>query len=123
MFYGAVLEAQEFLFSKNNPAFYKEIIRISDEMLKYYPNHVQSMLSVSTVYVTQKEYDKSIDMLLKAIAVDPTNSILLYNIASVYKLKDNTENAKQYFELAIKHIKPKEEKLAEAAQKQLEALK
>ena len=122
MFYGAVLDAQEFLFSKENPALFKEIIRISDEMLKYYPTHVQSLLNKSTVYVAQKELDKSIETLLKAVEIDPSNSILLYNVASVYNLKGSKENAKKYFELTIEHIKEKEEKLRDAARRQLEAL-
>ena len=123
MFYGAVLDAQEFLFSKENPSLFKEIIRISDEMLKYYPAHVQSLLNKSTVYVAQKEYDKSLEALLKAVEIDPANSILLYNVASVYNLKGNKENARKYFELTIRHIKEKEERLRDAAQRQLEALK
>ena len=123
MFFGAVLEAQSYFFLKENPSLYKEIIRISDEMLKYYPNHVQSLLNLSTVYVYQKDFDKSIETLLKAVTIEPTNSILLYNIASVYNLKGEKDNAKKYYALTINHIKEKEEKLKEAAQKQLEALK
>ena len=123
MFFGAVLNAQEFLFTKENPALYKDIVRIAEEMLKYYPNHIQSLMNISTIRVKEKNYDKSIELLKKAIGIDPTNSILLYNIASVYNLKGDKDNAKNYFEQTIKHIKEKEEKLKEAAQQQLQALK
>jgi tetratricopeptide (TPR) repeat protein len=123
MFKGAVLDFQEFLFTKEDTTLYKDIIRISEEMLKYYPKDVQSRLNISTVHVAQREYSKSIETLLKAADVEPGNSVLLYNIAYVYNLKGDKENAKKYYELTIKHIGEKEEKLKEAAQKQLEALK
>jgi tetratricopeptide (TPR) repeat protein len=125
MFEEAVLDSQDLLFSKakDDSSLYKYMIQISEEMLKYYPKNVQSLLTMSTVYITQKEYDKSLEALLKAKDIDSVNSVLLYNIAYVYNLKGDKENAKKYYELTIKHIKEKEEKLKEAAQKQLEALK
>ncbi len=123
MFNEAILDCQEFLFSKEDPSLYKYMIQISEEMLKYYPKDVQSRLSLSTVYIAQREYDKSLEVLLKANDIDPRNSILLYNIAYVYNLKDDKVNAKKYYELTIKYIKEKEEKLKEAAEKRLEALK
>ena len=123
MFFGAVLDCQEFLFSRDDPSLYKDIIRISDEMLKYYPKHTQSMLSSSTVYMAQKNIDKSLETLQKAVAIEPTNAIILYNVAYVYKIKGDNENAKKYFELTITHSKEQEENLKENARKHLEELK
>ena len=122
MFFGVVAEGQEFLFSKNDASLFKEIIRISDEMLKYYPKHNQSRLAVSTVYIAQKEFDKSLETLLKAIEIEPGNAVILYNIAYVYYLKDDKANARKYFELTIKHCGEKEDDLKEEAKKQLEDL-
>ena len=80
MFFEAVLDCQSFLFTQKNPLLYKDIIRLSEEMLKYYPKHVQSLLNMSTVYIEQKEYDKSIETLQKAITIEPANAVLYYNI-------------------------------------------
>jgi len=123
MFFEGVLEFQNMLFEKGDATLYRNIIQISEEMHKYYPRNSQFMLSLSTVYIAQKEYDKSLETLLKAEKVDPRNSILLYNIAHVYGVKGDKGNAKKYYELAIANIKEKEEPLKEAAQRQLNLLK
>ena len=122
MFFGIVADGQQFLFSKNDSTLFKDILRISDEMLKYYPKHNQSRIASSMVFITQKELDKSVETLSKAIEIEPKNAILLYNIAHVYDIKDDTENAKKYYELTIKHCSEKEEKVKEAAKKRIEEL-
>lgn len=124
MFLGAVLDFQEFLFSKEgNPSRYEDVIRISKKMQEHYPNHTQSLLNMSTVYIIQKKYDESLKMLLKAKEADSQNVILLYNIAYVYMMKEDRENAKKYFELVVAKATEEEQQLKEAAQKQIEALK
>jgi len=123
MFFGAVLDSQEFLFLKKDPSLYKDIFRISDEMLKYYPNHVQTRLNNSTVYVEQKEFDKSLKELLKGIEIEPTNAILLYNAGYVYTQKGDKANAIKYYESAVKHCNEDEEKLKDAALNRLNGLK
>ena len=123
MFFGAVLDFQQLLFNKKDPSLYKDIFRISDEMLKYYPKHVQTRLNNSTVYIEQKEYDKSLAELMKGLAIEPANAILQYNLGYVYTQKGDKVNAKKYYELAVKNCNEKEEKLKVAAQQRLEALK
>lgn len=123
MFFGAVLDFQGFLFSKEDSSLYKDVIRISQKMLEYYPKHVQSLLNMSTVYVKQKEYDKSLDVLLKAKEFEPRNAILSYNIAYVYNRKGDKINANKYYEQVVMSATQEEEKLKEAALKQIEALK
>ena len=123
MFFDAVLDWQVFLFSKKDPSLYKEIIRISDEMLKYYPRHIQSILNISTVYKEQKEYDKSLEILLKAIVIEPANAIITYNIADVYFKKGDKSNARKYYEQTIPLCKEDEDNLKEAAEYRLEALR
>ena len=123
MLYGAVQDFQELLFAEGNEKLYDNIIRISEEMLKNYPDHLQSRLNISTIYIARNDYDKSLDALQKAEKIDSTNPILLYNIASVYKMKGEKENAKKYFALTTRNTTQKEEKLKEAALKQLDLLK
>ena len=122
MLNGAVLEFQEKLLMEENTSLYKHIIQISNEMLRNYPNHVQSRLNLSTIYIIQKEYNKSLESLLKAIEVDKKNPILFFNIAHVYNLIGDKTNAKKYYELTIANVEEKEEKLKVAAQRQLSTL-
>ena len=122
IFYGSVQDFQEKLFTENNAALYKDIIRISNEIIKINPKHTQSYLNISTIYITQKEYDKSLDALKKALDLDSKNSVILYNMAYVYNIKGDKGNAKKHFELTVANTKDNEESLKEAAQKQLNAL-
>ncbi|MDR3250475.1 MAG: tetratricopeptide repeat protein [Tannerella sp.] len=123
MLEGSVLDFQGRLYAEDNPALYQNIVRISETMLKHYPKHVQSMLNLSTVYISEKKYDKSIDILKKATEIEPSNAILLYNLGYVYGVKEDKGNARKYFELSVANCTPKEAELKEAAQKQLEQIK
>ena len=123
VFYGSVMEFQEILFAEKKTSLYNNINQISNEMVRNYPNHVQSWLNISTIYAIQKEYDKSIETLLKAINIEPKNAVLLFNIALVYGSKGDNSNSKKYLELTIANTTDKEEKIKEAAQKQLDAMK
>jgi len=122
IFYGIVADCQEYLFSKEDDALFNDIIRISDAMLKLYPKHSQSRIASSTVYIAQKEYDKALEILLKAIEIDPTDTILLFNIAYLYEIKGDKTNAKKYYELTIKHCSDNEEELKDAAKSRMEDL-
>jgi tetratricopeptide (TPR) repeat protein len=123
MLYGAVLDFQEILFSTGDTTLYSKIVNISEEMLKYYPGHTQSLLNISTISIKRKNFDKSLEVLLIADKMKPDDSILKYNIAYVYQAKGDKDNAKKYYQLTIDNAKEKETKLKEAAQKQLDALK
>jgi len=125
MFYDAVFDSQVFLYSKRDPNLYPYIIRISEEMLKYYPQHIQSVLSVSTVFIAQKEYDKSVDILTKALVIEPENAIVMFHLANVYNQKGDKVKAKKYYELMIANCQDneEEEKLKESAKKRLLELK
>ena len=122
MFFGVVADAQGFLFSKNDSTLFKDILRISDEMMKYYPRHNQSRIASSTVYIAQKKFDKSIETLSKAVQIEPANPIVLFNLAYVYNIIEDKANAKKYYELTIKYCDEEQGNLKEEAKKLLEAL-
>jgi tetratricopeptide (TPR) repeat protein len=123
MLYGAVQDFLGMLFAKNRAALDDQIIAISEEMLKHYPNHAQSLMNISTIHIKRKNFDKSLEALLKADKIKPNDAALAYNIAYVYQEKGDKENAKKYYALAVGAAKEKEQKLKEAAQKQFDALK
>ena len=123
MFYGAIVEFKGLLYKEKNTALYNNMLKISETMIKHYPQNVQSMLDISTVYVRQKKYDESIDILQKAIKIEPQNTILNYNLAYVYEMKGEKANAKKYFEFVIANATNKEDQLKEAAERHLNELK
>jgi tetratricopeptide (TPR) repeat protein len=119
---GAVQEFQELLFAQEDASLHDNIRRISEWMIKQYPDYEQSWMNLSTLHIIKKEYDKSLEALKKAEKINPRNSFLLYNMASVYKIKGDKTNAKKYFQLTVAYVGEKEQKLKKAAEEQLKQL-
>jgi tetratricopeptide (TPR) repeat protein len=76
---------------------------IAQEILKYYPNHIESLSNLSITYLLTGEYNKGIEPLLKAEKIDPKDAIVLGNIAQGYKLKGDKETEIEYYEKVIKY--------------------
>jgi len=94
--------------------------RIAKEILKFYPNHIESLSNLSITYLLTGEYDKGIEPLLKAEKLDPKDVIVLSNIAQGYKLKGDKEMAIKYYEKVIEHG---DERAVTFAKQQIEGLK
>ena len=92
---------------------------IAEETLKHYPDHVASLSNLSITYLLTKEYDKGIDALLRAEKLDPTDAIVLSNIAQGYRLKGDKQSAIKYYKRTIAHA---DEDLKAFAQQQIEML-
>lgn len=94
--------------------------RIAEEILKFYPDHVESLSNLSITYLIEKEYDKALPPLLKAEKLAPTDPIVLGNIAQAFKLKQDYVNAIKYYELVVKYAGENQKKFATS---QIEELK
>jgi len=108
------------LYDTGEDALLNNMKKISEAVLKHYPDHVESLSNVSVVYLLKKEYDKALEPLLKAEKLDPKDYVVLGNIAQAYKLKGDKVNAIKYYELSLKHG---DEEAKEYAKKQIEELK
>jgi len=91
------------LYNTENDALLDNMKRIAETVLKYYPNHVESLSNLSIVYLLKKEYDKALEPLLKAEKIDSKDFIVLSNIAQAYKLKGDYKKAIDYYELTVKY--------------------
>ena len=91
------------LYNTNNDDLLNNVRQIAETILKYYPDHVESLSNLSIVYLIKKEYDKALTALLKAEKLAPTDYIVLSNIAQAYKLKTDYKNSIKYYELTIKY--------------------
>jgi tetratricopeptide (TPR) repeat protein len=94
--------------------------QIAERVLKYYPNHVESLSNLAIVYGLQGNYDNALKHLLKAEKIAPTDFIVLNNIANMYQQKGDKRNAIKYYELTAKHG---DEEAKSAAAKKLKELK
>jgi tetratricopeptide (TPR) repeat protein len=108
------------LFDTQNDSLLDNMKRISETVLKYHPNHVESLSNISIVYTIKKDYNKALTFLLKAEKIDPKDYIVLSNIAHAYKLKGDKVNAIKYYELTTKYG---DDQAKEYANEQLKDLK
>lgn len=108
------------LYNTENDNLLENMKRIAETILKYYPDHVESLSNISIVFMIQKQYDKALESLLKAEIINPKDYIVLSNIAQAYKLKEDNKNAIKYYELTIKFG---DEQAKKYAQGQIDKLK
>jgi len=100
---GSVQSYQMQLYNTEDDSLLDNMKRIAETVLKHYPDHVESLSNLSVVYMIQKQYDKALEYLLKAEKINPTDHIVLNNIAQAYIRKGDKINAIKYYELVIKH--------------------
>ena len=91
------------LYNTENDNLIENMKRIAEAVLKYYPEHIESLSNISIVFMLQKQYDKTLGNLLKAEKLNPKDCIVLNNIAQTYKLKGDTINAIKYYKLTIQY--------------------
>jgi tetratricopeptide (TPR) repeat protein len=108
------------LYDTENDKLLDNMKRIAETVLKYYPDHIESLSNLSIVFMLQKQYDKALEPLLKAEKLNPKDYIVLSNIAQAYKLKGDNKNAIIYYELTLKHGDEEAKKYAHG---QIEELK
>lgn len=89
------------LYNTGNDELLKNMREIANEILKYYPNHIESLSNLSITYLLTGEYDKGIEPLLRAEKINPKDYIVLSNIAQGYKLKGDKEKAITYYEKVV----------------------
>lgn len=98
----------------------KNIRRIAETTLKYYPDHVVSLSNLGISYIFENNYFKALDPLLTAEKKTPKDPIILGNIAYVYvNLKEN-KKATEYYEKVIQFGDDNARRFAEQQLKKLE---
>ncbi len=75
---------------------------IAEAVLKYNPDHVESLSNAALTYLVTEKYDEALAYLFKAEKIDPKDVVILNNIAQAYKRKKDNPNAKIYLEKIIK---------------------
>ena len=104
----------EYTYSDDS-LIYDYIENVSNAILSIYPEHIVSMSNLGIVYSQKKEFEKSLEVLLKAHNLDPNDLVVISNIAKTYEDINDLPNALKYYKL-LKKIGTKDAK-AFAAQK------
>lgn len=108
------------LYNTGDDSLLVNMREIAKTVLKFYPNHVESLSNLSITYLLTDEYDKGIEPLLRAEKINPKDYIVLGNIAQGYKLKGDKKKAIEYYEKTIKYG---DEKAKAYAKQQIKKLK
>lgn len=116
---GNIQSYQNQLYKTGDDFLLNNMERIAKEVIKYYPDNVESLSNLSVVYLIKKNYEEAIEALLKAEKIAPKDLIVLSNTAQAYKLKGDKENAIKYYELMDKYG---DEKAKQYAKKQIQEL-
>ncbi len=103
LFLSSLQDYQLQLYDTNDDNLLINMRNIANEVLKYYPDHIESLSNLSVTYLLSGEYEKGIEPLLKAEKIDPKDYIVLSNIAQGYKLKGDKKKAIEYYEKVIKY--------------------
>jgi tetratricopeptide (TPR) repeat protein len=119
-FLSSLQDYQVQLYNTGNDDLLVNMREIANEILKYYPNHIESLSNLSVTYLLTGEYDKGIEPLLKAEKINPQDYIVLSNIAQGYKLKGDKKKAIEYYEKTIKYG---DERAKTFARQQIDELK
>ncbi len=119
-FLSSLQDYQVQLYNTGDDDLLENMREIANTILKYYPNHIESLSNLSVTYLLTGEYDKGIEPLLKAEKINPEDYIVLSNIAQGFKLKGDKNKAIEYYEKTIKYG---DEQAKTYARQQIEELK
>jgi tetratricopeptide (TPR) repeat protein len=119
-FLGSIQDYQLNLYETENDDLLINMRTIAEEILKIYNDHIESLSNISITYLLTGEYDKGIEVLLKAEKINPNDGVILNNIAHGYVLKGDMDKSIAYYE---KVLKLDDQRAVEFAKQQIEALK
>lgn len=90
------------LYESNVDSLIFQMGRVASEILAIYPNNIMNLsnLAVSSMYLG--DYDNALSILLKASSIDSSDPVILSNIARLYEIKDEKENAIKYYRMLEK---------------------
>ena len=102
-FLSSLQDYQVQLYNTGKDDLLIDMRKIALEVLKYYPDHIESLSNLSVTYLLKGEYDNGIEPLLKAEKLNPKDYIVLSNIAQGYKLMGDKKKAIEYYEKVLEY--------------------
>lgn len=102
-FLSTLQDYQVQLYNTGNDSLLINMQKIANMVLKYYPDHIESLSNLSVTYLLTGDYDKGIETLLRAEKINPKDPVVLANIAHAYNSKGDKKNAIAYYKKVMKH--------------------
>jgi hypothetical protein len=117
---GSLQDYQVQLYNTGDDKLLNNMRTIANEVLNFYPSHIESLSNLSLTYLLTGEHDKALEILFKAEKINPQDPVVLSNIAQGYKSKGDKKKAIEYYEKIIKYS---DEPAVGYAKQQIEQLK
>lgn len=102
-FLSSLQDYQLQLYNTGDDKLLSNMRDISSEVLKIYPDHIESISNLALTYLITGDNDKALDYLLKAEKLNPEDYIVLSNIAQGFKQKGDKERAIEYYKKTLKY--------------------
>mgnify|MGYP000150315874 FL=1 len=93
---------------------------IGKEVIKHYPDHIESLSNIAITHLLFEEYDKALEYQLLAEKLDSSDTIVLNNIAQSYLRKGEKEKALEYLKKTLKFSEESRKNKIEEQIKKLE---
>lgn len=108
------------LWETGDDSLTKDIVRITEAVLKEVPDHVESLSTRAAIHIMNAEYGPALDLLLRAEKLAPEDAIVTSNIAETYKRQGDKGKAIKYYG---RTVELGDEETKTFARKQLEELR
>lgn len=83
----SILPRTSTFFRLNNEIGDKQLEKVSNALIKYYPKSIYGYANMGTLFMAKKDYDKAESYYQKALAIDSTDQIILSNLEHLNKLR------------------------------------
>lgn len=100
-FLAAMHDYSATIYNTNNDKLLPYMRQISESVLKYYPNNVESLSNIALTFLINGNTDQALPYLLRAEAASPKDMVILNNIAETYYRKKDKTNAMIYYNKMI----------------------
>ncbi len=105
---------QVILFDEQDPALFPYNIRISNAVLKYYPEDIPSISNLGVIAYYQEDLEGATVHFQRAVDLDPSDMIVVFNLAYMYESLGDVEKAIATYELALASEDPEARDQAKA---------
>ena len=76
--------------------------RVAKRTIQVFPQDIPAINMLAITYTSFKDYDNAIKYLLRAEQLDPTDEVVLQNLADNYAMKGDKRKSKQYQDRIVK---------------------
>ena len=110
---------QNTLYATEQDTLLYNMQKIADAVLKVYPDDIESLSNLGSVYYLHEQYAKALTPLLTAFQLNPKDVVVINNIAANYKALGLNNKAEEYYRLFMKYGDSEAKKFAKAKVRQL----